>query len=67
MSVNEPSPPSDEKRKGHRRIGTGRRTRGERRLIPMPAPPDDPDVDPKTRQKQRRVQKRRTLADRRSN
>ena len=58
--------PSDEKRKGPRRIGIGRRIHGERRTTPISALPDGPDAGWKARQKQRRALTRRLLLDRRA-
>jgi hypothetical protein len=58
--------PSDERRKGHRRSGIGRRIHGDRRTILPPAAPGAFDSDRRTLLKQRRIWKRRTLSDRRS-
>ena len=66
VDVMPPFPPSDEKRKGPRRLGIGRRIHGERRTTPIPAPPDGPDAERQAREKQRRARKRRLLFDRRA-
>jgi hypothetical protein len=61
-----PLPPSNEKRKGPRRLGIGRRTHGERRTTSIPAPPDGPNAQRHAREEQRRALKRRLLFDRRA-
>ena len=68
QAVNDPraATPSEERRKGHRRSGIGRRIHGDRRTIPLPAAPGPFDSDRRTLLRQRRVRKRRILSDRRS-
>ena len=65
MADNPPSRPTDEKRKGPRRTGIGRRILGERRMNPLSEPPAGSEAELKARQKQRRARKRRVLPDRR--
>ena len=55
-----------ERRKGQRRSGIGRRIHGERRAATASPTPDDLPPGWKPRKGDRRKQKRRVLADRRS-
>jgi hypothetical protein len=55
-----------EQRRVTRRSGIGRRIHGERRTIPLLAKQNTPDYDRRARSRERRVQKRRILPDRRS-
>ena len=58
--------PSEERRKGPRRSGIGRRIHGDRRAVPPPAAPGTFESERRKLLKQRRLRKRRILSDRRS-